>query len=397
MIRDDFLVLHQWRDAPAYAFGMAGQPGVVSLEEKEAYWRVYNAVVVAAESARAEHPAASGLRLKKMGYSRERGSRGHRPKDLWASVCAVGAEVFEGKPQVYAIASHRGLEVGFAASISEDDYFDAASKERNRAVIPMINAKLPGPTDPLTAQLDSALAATGNWHFNSKTRLTEGEPGFDAFGSAADLIAHLKASGDEAGGGVICRVYAIDEIQGVDVQQEFKTALGIFTPLLARCAPTAWDTAIRVAQQAVQKFTDDQQVDPENEVDGRKKVLAEVARRQGQKAFRGRLIDAYGGACAITGTSVLDVLQAAHIRPYNGPKTNHVTNGLLLRADIHTLFDLKLVTVDPSSMTVCVSPLLADTPYASFHGSPLGLPPKPAQRPSGAALANHHAALKVPA
>ena len=91
MIRDDFLVLHQWRDAPAYAFGMAGQPGVVSLEEKEAYWRVYNAVVVAAESARAEHPAASGLRLKKMGYSRERGSRGHRPKDLWASVCAVGA------------------------------------------------------------------------------------------------------------------------------------------------------------------------------------------------------------------------------------------------------------------------------------------------------------------
>lgn len=396
MTREDFLVLHKWREAPAYAFGMVGQSGVVSPDEKEAYWRVYTDIISAAENARDEHPAASDLRLKKMGYSRERGSRGHRPKDLWASVCAVGAEVFEGKPQVYAIASHRGLEVGFAASISEDDYFDAASKERNRAVIPMINAKLPGPADPLTAKLDSALAATGHWHFNSKTRLTEGEPGFDAFGSAADLIAHLKASGDEAGGGVICRMFAIDEIEGVDVIQEFKTALGIFTPLLARCAPTTWDTAIRVAQQAVEQFSADQEVDPENEEDGRKKVLAEVARRQGQKAFRGRLIDAYGGACAITGTSVLDVLQAAHIRPYNGPSTNHVTNGLLLRADLHTLFDLKLVTVEPGTMTVCVSPLLADTPYASFHGSPLSLPSKPTLRPSGVALANHCATLKVP-
>jgi hypothetical protein len=203
MIREDFLVLHQWRDAPAYAFGLAGEPGVVSASEKEAFWRVYTAVVEAAESARDEHLAASSLRLKKKGYSRERGSRGHCPKDLWAAICAVGAEIFESKPQVYAIASHRGLEVGFAASISEDDYFDAASKERNRAVIPMINAKLPAPTDPLTVQLDAALAATGGWHFNTKTRLTEGAPGFDAFGSAAELIAHLKANGDEGGGGVI--------------------------------------------------------------------------------------------------------------------------------------------------------------------------------------------------
>ena len=59
--------------------------------------------------------------------------------------------------------------------------------------------------------------------------------------------------------------------------------------------------------------------------------------------FRDALIGAYAGRCAITGCSVLDILEAAHITPYLGPDTNHVTNGLLLRADLHTLFDTCLL------------------------------------------------------
>ena len=50
----------------------------------------------------------------------------------------------------------------------------------------------------------------------------------------------------------------------------------------------------------------------------------------------------YEGKCAVTGCDVPDVLQAAHIFPYMGPETNHPSNGLL-RADIHTLFDLGLI------------------------------------------------------
>ena len=46
--------------------------------------------------------------------------------------------------------------------------------------------------------------------------------------------------------------------------------------------------------------------------DGRKKILAEVARRQGQSSFRADLLEAYEGKCAISGTGVADVLQAAH-------------------------------------------------------------------------------------
>lgn len=45
-------------------------------------------------------------------------------------------------------------------------------------------------------------------------------------------------------------------------------------------------------------------------------------------------------------------MEAAHIRPYRGKKDNHPSNGLLLRADIHTLFDLNLVAIDPETLKI---------------------------------------------
>ncbi|WP_200883691.1 HNH endonuclease [Archangium violaceum] len=55
---------------------------------------------------------------------------------------------------------------------------------------------------------------------------------------------------------------------------------------------------------------------------------------------------AYGGRCALTDCEEPRVLEAAHIFPYHGPQTNHVTNGLLLRADLHVLFDLGLLRTE---------------------------------------------------
>jgi putative restriction endonuclease len=69
--------------------------------------------------------------------------------------------------------------------------------------------------------------------------------------------------------------------------------------------------------------------------------------REGQGAFRLRVLDAYGRRCAITGERSLPTLEAAHIQPYLGPASNHVQNGLSLRADIHNLFDEGYVTVTP--------------------------------------------------
>ena len=77
-----------------------------------------------------------------------------------------------------------------------------------------------------------------------------------------------------------------------------------------------------------------------------------------------------------------DVLEAAHIIAYKGPETNHLENGLLLRADMHTLFDLKLIAIDATSMTVLVSPSLMGTCYEEYRGQPIVVPADPACRPS---------------
>lgn len=70
-----------------------------------------------------------------------------------------------------------------------------------------------------------------------------------------------------------------------------------------------------------------------------------VLPRLGQGAFRIEVTDAYTRRCAITGEKTLPALEAAHIQPYaeNGP--HNVSNGLLLRSDLHNLFDQGYLTV----------------------------------------------------
>lgn len=82
-------------------------------------------------------------------------------------------------------------------------------------------------------------------------------------------------------------------------------------------------------------------------------------------------------------------LEAAHIEPYQGPHSNDMTNGLLLRADVHTLFDLGYLAVDRVTMTICLAPHLMDSAYASFAGEPVRPPAQGYARPSATALEKH--------
>lgn len=128
---------------------------------------------------------------------------------------------------------------------------------------------------------------------------------------------------------------------------------------------------------------------PKDIEDGRKRVLRAVHARQGQQAFRRKLISAYGARCAITGERAEWVLEAAHITPYRGTKTNATANGMLLRADIHTLFDLALIAIDPDTRKVKVSKTLGRTPYVKLRGKKLTEPHAASARPSTAALREH--------
>ena len=70
-----------------------------------------------------------------------------------------------------------------------------------------------------------------------------------------------------------------------------------------------------------------------------------VTPRLGQGAFRLSVTDSYDRRCAVTGERTLPILDAAHIRSYGAGGPHEVANGLLLRTDIHRLFDLGYVTV----------------------------------------------------
>lgn len=123
--------------------------------------------------------------------------------------------------------------------------------------------------------------------------------------------------------------------------------------------------------------------------DARERINRSIAVRRGQQEFRLKLLAAYGGKCAVTGCDVEDLLEAAHIVPYRGPQTNHVQNGLLLRADIHTLFDCGLFVINPSTMKLILSPRLLASSYRKLAERPLRLPENAEQKPSPDALAAH--------
>lgn len=125
---------------------------------------------------------------------------------------------------------------------------------------------------------------------------------------------------------------------------------------------------------------------PISDEDARKHVLRGIFARQGQSAFRDKLICAYRGRCAVTGCTVIPVLEAAHLRPYRGLHTNRVTNGLLLRADIHTLLDYKYLAADPETRAIVISKRLVGTQYNELSGRTIAEPISPAQRPTGSVL-----------
>ena len=129
--------------------------------------------------------------------------------------------------------------------------------------------------------------------------------------------------------------------------------------------------------------------DPSNIKDARKRNSKMIAQRRGQPAFRNALLDAYDRKCAITGCEVVEVLEAAHIYPYQGPDTSKVVNGLLLRADVHTLFDSGLIAIDAMNMTVLVHPSLQGSEYWTLHRKKLRLPPNTERRPNCEALKMH--------
>jgi putative restriction endonuclease len=119
-----------------------------------------------------------------------------------------------------------------------------------------------------------------------------------------------------------------------------------------------------------------------------------VTPRLGQGAFRVVITELYGRQCALTDGRVLPALDAAHIVPYSDGGTHSKTNGILLRKDIHSVFDAGYATLD-SDYRFVVSQKVREvfnngSEYLRLHGTRLRLPANPLDYPDKAGLRWHN-------
>lgn len=163
------------------------------------------------------------------------------------------------------------------------------------------------------------------------------------------------------------KTYDTETVEGQGLWQEVQARLAQPSPLL--------DESVEIAKQ---RYGSPQFVLP----------------RLGQGAFRIIVADAYERQCAVSSSRVLHVLDSAHIKPYAASGTHSPTNGILLRKDIHTLFDLGYITVTPE-YKVEVSKRLKDEfengkEYYSMHGGNIHLPDVEQFKPSREMLTYHN-------
>lgn len=116
--------------------------------------------------------------------------------------------------------------------------------------------------------------------------------------------------------------------------------------------------------------------------------------RLGQGAFRVLVTDTYNRRCAITLERTLPALEAAHIRPYGDGGAHEAQNGLLLRRDIHSLFDAGYVTVTPDlhfEVSRCIKEEFDNgRHYYELHGQTIHAPEDALRRPDAEALRWHN-------
>ena len=90
--------------------------------------------------------------------------------------------------------------------------------------------------------------------------------------------------------------------------------------------------------------------------------------RKGQPKFRKNLLKLYSSKCVITNCAIKEVLEAAHIEKHAETGINHSSNGLLLRSDIHSLFDSNKIKINPDNYTVEVDEDLRSSDYWQYNG-----------------------------
>lgn len=118
----------------------------------------------------------------------------------------------------------------------------------------------------------------------------------------------------------------------------------------------------------------------------KEKASAIVTKRFGQGKFKADISEIYQNKCCVTGEETPELLEAAHIQSYKNNSSNHKKNGLLLRIDIHKLFDKGLIYIDEEYI-IHISPFVKSDNYRLLEGQKISLPNNVNDYPSLVALA----------
>jgi hypothetical protein len=129
---------------------------------------------------------------------------------------------------------------------------------------------------------------------------------------------------------------------------------------------------------------------PDDTASIREVVTRSIAVRRGQPKFRRQLLKLYQNRCAISRWDGEAALEAAHIVAVSADGNHAASNGLILRADIHTLFDLHYLSIHPEHLRVQISATLLSSKYVEFQDMELHVPPSIADQPSRVGLEVHY-------
>ncbi len=213
-----------------------------------------------------------------------------------------------------------------------------------------------------------------------------GASSFADFGSLLDPLRGKQAGAGEVGCTVLSNVFFLPRDLWVEDPPEWSKNLvrGRFYDTSEFAGAQIW--------RGVERFFTDDSASSSTEAsvirDGeRYGEPAMVRPRLGQASFRVLVTNAYKKRCAMTGETTLVALEAAHILPFSQLGQHAVSNGLLLRADFHRLFDQGLVTVTPD-YRIRVSPRIREAwfngkAYNRLNGTELAiLPDNPIEHPN---------------
>lgn len=126
-----------------------------------------------------------------------------------------------------------------------------------------------------------------------------------------------------------------------------------------------------IANQQKEYISSEESASDSDKIESPNIIMRQIKERRGQKQFRQSLRQVHSDKCMVTGCDISDVLEASHISSYSSDYNNHITNGLLLRADIHTLFDLDLLGIEPNNLTIHLHPSIRKNDYAQYEGKHL--------------------------